>query len=61
MISFCKIGCKITLFCAHNQIKCTKTAEMCTLRPFCAMIITLLLRNSPPVPWWHFHRGYRDP
>ena len=37
MISFCKIGCKITLFFAHSQIKCTKTAEMCTLRLFCAI------------------------
>ncbi len=36
MISFCKKRCKGTAFCAHSQIKCTKTAEMCTLRLFCA-------------------------
>lgn len=38
MISFCKIGCKITLFFAYSQIKCTKSAKMCTLRLFCAIL-----------------------
>ena len=37
-ILFSKIGCKGTTFCAHSQIKCTKTAKMCTLRLFCAII-----------------------
>ena len=38
MISFSEIGCKITLFFAHSQIKCTKTANMCTFRLFCAKL-----------------------
>ena len=37
MISFLQIGCKITIFYGYGQIKCTKTAKMCTLRLFCAM------------------------
>ena len=40
-ILFSKIGCKGTTFCAHSQIKCTKTAKMCTLRLFCAIINSL--------------------
>ena len=43
MISFLQIGCKGTTFCAHSQIKCTKTAKMCTLRLFCAMKYFLYL------------------
>ena len=39
-ILFSKIGCKGTLFYAHSQIKCTKTAKMCTLWLFCAMIMS---------------------
>ena len=37
MISFCKIGCKITTFCAHSKINCTKSSKLCTLFPICAI------------------------
>ena len=36
MISFLKIGCKITQNIAHSQTKCTKTALLCTKLDFCA-------------------------
>ena len=39
MISFSKKRCKGTTFCAHSQIKCTKTAFMCTNLVFCAKFI----------------------
>ena len=32
-----KIGCKGTAFCAHSQINCTKSADLCTLWPICAI------------------------
>ena len=37
MISFCKIGCKGTIFCSYSQKKCTKSTQTCTFRPFCAI------------------------
>ncbi len=37
MISFFKIGCKITIFCAHSKIKCTKSTFLCTNFAFCAI------------------------
>ena len=43
MISFLQIGCKITTFYGYGQIKCTKTAKMCTLRLFCAIINSFYL------------------
>ena len=49
MISFCKIGCKITLFFAYSQIKCTKSAKMCTLRLFCAI---LTLSSDSQLLFW---------
>ena len=33
---FSEIGCKGTTFCAHSQIKCTKSAPLCTMSGFCA-------------------------
>ena len=33
---FCKKRCKGSIFCAHSQIKCTKTIVMCTIWLFCA-------------------------
>ena len=37
MISFCKIGCKGNTFYAHNKINCTKSTNLCTHWPFCAI------------------------
>ena len=51
MISFCKIGCKGTTFYAYSQIKCTKTAQMCTFRSICATILAIIgskiTKNQP--------------
>ena len=33
-----KIARKGTTFCAHSQINCTKSAPMCTLWQFCAIM-----------------------
>lgn len=32
-----KIGCKITTIYAYSQIKCTKSADLCTHWANCAM------------------------
>ena len=34
---FSEIGCKGTTFCAHSQINCTKSTNLCTDWPFCAI------------------------
>ena len=34
---FLKKRCKGTTFCAHSQIKCTKTTPMCTNLSICAI------------------------
>ena len=34
---FFKKRCKGTAFCAHSQINCTKSADLCTLWPICAI------------------------
>ena len=36
-----EIGCKGTTFCAHNQIKCTKSASLCTKARKCASFFFL--------------------
>ena len=44
-----KIARKGTIFCAHSQIKCTKSLLLCTKTPFCAI---KSMHGTPVIPFF---------